>query len=100
MICFNRKLFFLLMQIVESVIIPDIVTSHYTKGNAMWKRFKLGDHLSEDAQYLTCYLRLDGSYSHPIKSVWLQDYECFFFQGVPIIATIYLEIPEPKIEEL
>jgi hypothetical protein len=60
-------------------------------------------HVSErpqdDKNYLVCWLQADGSYSSFHRAYFVEDEGHFFSlennNSHPIVADIYLEIPEP-----
>lgn len=64
----------------------------------MWKKVKEGMKLDESLEYLTCYQYSNGSFSHPARVHWMMNE--FFINSTAIKAHIYMEIPEPKIEEI
>lgn len=64
-----------------------------------WKRTK--DRPQDDKNYLVCWLQDDGTYSAPHRAYYM-GYEDKFFSLEnhnchPIVADIYLEIPEIKL---
>lgn len=65
----------------------------------MWKKIKVGMTLDPFIEYLTCYQYPDGSFSYPIRVHWKDIYSEFFINSTPVKAHIYMEIPEPRIEE-
>ncbi len=62
---------------------------------------KLKEKLKDDKNYLVSWLRADGSFSSPHRAYYVLDEDKFFSlennNSHPIIADIYLELPElPK----
>jgi hypothetical protein len=66
----------------------------------MWKKIQDGMELDDTLEYLTCYQYPDGSFSYPARVHWRPLYGEFFINSTCVKAHIYMEIPEPKIEDL
>lgn len=64
-----------------------------------WKKAKILRPES-DCPCLVCWLQEDGNYSSPHRAYYLEEEGHFFSlennNSHPIIATIYLEIPDPN----
>ncbi len=62
----------------------------------MWKKVK--DKPKDDKNYLVCWLQAEGKYSSPHRAYYVQAEDKFFSlennNSHPIVADIYLEIPE------